>query len=161
MVPWLIFFALVAFPVAEALSIMWLAGHIGWWALAWLVAAFFGGLALIRLERLAFAPRMLFSMQRGESPFRALFASTRLFIAGGLLMFPGLVTDAMALGLLLYPGTWKTPHPGPLPQGERGTQSAQGAGRFDDEIIEGEFRRESEPDDPFKAPSGSFPRRDS
>lgn len=130
MYPWLALFAVIAFPVAEALSIIWVAGHLGWWTLAWLAASFFGGLSLIRFERLAFAPRMLFSMQRGESPFRALFASTRLFMAGGLLMFPGLITDAMALALLLYPGTWKRP------------SIARPAAN--DEIIEGEFRRESE-----------------
>ena len=140
MYPWLILFALVAFPVAEAMSIMWVAGHIGWWTLVWLLAAFFGGVALIRFERIAFAPRMLFSMQRGDSPFRALFTSTRLFFAGGLLMFPGLITDVMALALLLYPGTWKRP---PM---------ARPAAN--DDIIEGEFRREPE------APSGNLPRRD-
>lgn len=141
MYPWLIFLAVIAFPVAEAASIIWLAGKIGWWTLAWLVAAFFGGLALIRFERIAFAPRMLFSMQQGASPFRALFASTRLFMAGGLLMFPGLITDAMALVLLLYPGTWTRP---PI---------ARPAAN--DEIIEGEFRREAE------AISENPPRRDS
>jgi UPF0716 protein FxsA len=140
MYPWLIFFALIAFPVAEAISIMWLAGQIGWWTLAWLAAAFLGGIALIRFERIAIAPRMLFSMQRGESPFRALFTSTRLFVAGGLLMFPGLITDVMALALLLYPGTWKRP---PI---------ARPAAN--DDVIEGEFRRESE------FPSGNLPRRD-
>ncbi len=140
MYPWLIFFVLIAFPVAEAFSIMWLAGHIGWWVLAWLAAAFFGGIALIRFERIAFAPRMLFSMQRGDSPFRALFASTRLFVAGGLLVFPGLITDAMALALLLYPGTWRRP-PMARPAANDG-------------IIEGEFRREPE------ASSENLPRRD-
>ena len=130
MYPWLAFIAVIAFPVAEALSILWVAGHIGWWTLAWLAASFLGGMALIRFERLAFAPRMLFSMQRGESPFRALFASTRLFLAGGLLIFPGLITDVIALALLLYPGTWKRP---PI---------ARPAAN--DEIIEGEFRREPE-----------------
>lgn len=140
MYPWLVLFALIAFPVAEAFSIVWLAGQIGWWALAWLLAAFFGGIMLIRFERIAFAPRMLFSMQRGDSPFRALFASTRLFVAGGLLMFPGLITDVMALALLLYPGTWKRP---PI---------ARPAAN--DDIIEGEFRREAE------SPSGNLPRRD-
>ena len=140
MYPWLIFFAVIAFPVGEALSIFWLAGKIGWWALAWLVAAFVGGLALIRFERLAFAPRMLFSMQQGESPFRALFTSTRLFMAGGLMMFPGLITDAMAVIILLFPGTWKKP---PM---------ARPAAN--DEIIEGEFRREPE------STSEKFPHRD-
>ncbi len=140
MYPWLMLFALIAFPVAEALSIMWVAEHIGWWTLLWLAGAFFGGMALIRFERVAFAPRMLFSMQRGDSPFRALFASTRLFVAGGLLMFPGLITDILALALLLYPGTWKRP-PAARPAAN-------------DDIIEGEFRREPE------ASSGNFPRRD-
>lgn len=140
MYPWLIFLALIAFPVAEAFSILWLAGQVGWWTLAWLAADFFGGLALIRFERLAFAPRLLFSMQRGESPFRALFASTRLVVAGGLLMFPGLISDAMAVALLLYPGTWKRP-PVARPAAN-------------DDVIEGEFRRE-------ESSSGSLPRRDS
>lgn len=140
MFPRLILLALLLVPVAEALSILWVAGQIGWWTLAWLAAAFFGGLALIRFERLAFAPRLLFSMQRGDTPLGALFASTRLFLAGGLLMFPGLITDVMALGLLLYPGTWKRP-PVARPAAN-------------DDVIEGEFRRE-------EASSEKLPRRDS
>lgn len=145
MYPWLMFFAVIAFPVAEAMTIFWVAGHIGWWTLAWLAATFFGGVALIRFERLAFAPRMLFSMHQGESPFRALFTSTRLFMAGGLLMFPGLITDIMALVLLLLPGSWKRPdmeYPG------------MGRPAANDEIIEGEFRREPE------SPLDKFPHRD-
>lgn len=145
MYPWLVFFAVIAFPVAEALTIFWVAGHIGWWTLAWLAATFFGGMALIRFEHLAFAPRMLFSMHQGESPFRALFTSTRLFMAGGLLMFPGLITDVMALVLMLFPSSWKRP-------------DLQYTGRVrpaaNDEIIEGEFRREPE------SPPDNLPRRD-
>jgi UPF0716 protein FxsA len=138
---WLILIVLLAFPVAEAFSIFWLAGKIGWWALAWLAVAFFGGVALIRFERLAFAPRMLFSLQRGESPFKALFASTRLFMAGGLLIFPGLITDAMAALLLLIPGTWRRP------------PSARPDLAANDDVIEGEFTRE-------ESISDRFPRRD-
>jgi UPF0716 protein FxsA len=138
---WLFLIAILAFPLAEALSIVWMAETVGWWTLAWLAAAFAGGLALIRFERLAFAPRMLFSLRRGESPFRALFSSTRLFIAGGLLMFPGLITDVMALVLLLFPGTWRRP-------------SLQRFEAANDEVIEGEFRREAE------VISDRFPRRD-
>jgi UPF0716 family protein affecting phage T7 exclusion len=61
-------------------------------------------------------------------------------MAGGLLMFPGLITDVMALALLLYPGTWKRP---PI---------ARPAAN--DEILEGEFRREPE------ASPENLPRRD-
>lgn len=129
MYPWLVLFALLALPVAEALSIVWVAGHLGWWTLVWLAAAFFGGLALIRFERIAFAPRMLFSMQRGETPLRALFTSTRLFVAGGLLMFPGLVSDFMALLLLLYPGTWKRPRWRGRPPTTTSSRASLGASR--------------------------------
>lgn len=139
---WLILIAVLGFPVAEAFSIFWLADTIGWWALAWLVGAFLLGMALIRFERLAFAPRMMFNLQQSHSPFKALFASTRLFMAGGLLMFPGLITDVLAVLLLLFPGTWKrSPGIGP--------NSAA-----NDDIIEGEFKREPE------SVSDRFPRRD-
>ena len=145
MIPRLVFFAVIFFPVAEGMSIFWLAGKIGWWVLAWLAASFFGGLGLIRYERLAFAPRMLFSIQKGDSPFRALFTSTRLFVAGGLLMFPGLISDAMALMLLLFPGTWKKP-PATYPDAARPAANA--------DIIEGEFIRDPE------STSDRFPHRD-
>lgn len=138
---WTFLIVLLIFPVAEALSIVWVSERIGWWTLAWLAATLFGGLALIRFERLAFAPRMLFNLQRGQSPFRALLASTRIFIAGGLLMFPGLITDVMALVLMLFPGTWRKP---PVRRDEAAN----------DEIIEGEFTREGE------VISERLPRRD-
>mgnify|MGYP001765210540 CR=1 FL=1 len=137
---WIALIAILMFPVAEALSIFWLAGKIGWWTLAWLAAAFFAGLALIRFERVEMAPRMLFNLQRGHSPFKAMFTSARLLVAGGLLMFPGLITDAMAIVLLLMPGSWRRP-----------PHMARAA---NDDIIEGEFRRE----EPTRE---TFPRRDS
>ncbi len=138
---WIFLIAMLAFPVAEVASIIWMSGLAGWWTLVWLAAAFFGGLALIRFERLAFAPRMLFNLQQGHSPFKALFTSTRLFIAGGLLMFPGLITDVMALVLMVLPGTWRKP---PMRRYEAAN----------DEVIEGEFTRERE------VISERFPRRD-
>ncbi len=141
-----ILIAVLAFPVAEAWSLFWLAGKIGWWALAWVGGSFLLGLSLIRFERLAFAPRMLFNLQQGHSPFKALFTSTRLFMAGGLLMFPGLITDVMAVLLLLIPGTWRRP-PGAQP--ERAAN---------DDIIEGEFVRESSRDP--EVISDRFPHRD-
>jgi UPF0716 protein FxsA len=132
---------LLIFPVAEALTVFWMADTIGWWAMAWLISTFIAGLMLIRIERLAFAPRMLFNLRQGQSPFRALYSSTRLFLAGGLLMFPGLITDAAAVILMLFPGTWRKP-----PDIQRGAAN--------DDIIEGEFTRESE------VISDRFPRRE-
>lgn len=139
MYPWLIIFLVLGFPVAEALSIFWMASHYGWWTLVWLAVAFLVGVNLIRFERVAFAPRMLFTLQQGQTPFKALFTSARLFLAGGLLMFPGFISDVMALVILMLPGTWQRP---------RMNRAAN------DDSIEGVFSRESE------SISDRFPRRD-
>jgi UPF0716 protein FxsA len=48
-------------------------------------------------------------MRAGVPPLAALFASGRMLIAGGLLVFPGFISDAIALVLLLVPGTWRRP----------------------------------------------------
>lgn len=123
---WLILL-LLSFPVLEALGIFWAAGQIGAWVLLWLVAAAVAGVLLIRFERLAWGARLLFSVQSGTHPLAALFASGRVLLAGGLLVFPGFLSDALALGLLLMPGTWRRPDP---------RRAAN------DDILDGEFRRE-------------------
>ncbi|MEW6118744.1 MAG: FxsA family protein [Pseudomonadota bacterium] len=123
---------LLSFPVLEAIGIFWMASAIGAWVLLWLLADVLAGIALIRIERVAWGARLLFSVQSGTHPFAALFASGRILLAGGLLVFPGFISDALAVILLLIPGTWARRKPDP-------TRAAN------DEILEGEFRRE--PDD--------------
>ncbi|MEW5965487.1 MAG: FxsA family protein [Pseudomonadota bacterium] len=139
---------LLSFPVIEAVGIFWMAGHIGAWVLPWLLAAGVAGVLLIRFERLAWGARLLFTLQSGTHPLSALFASGRVLLAGGLLVFPGFVSDAIALGLLLMPGTWNRPRnnptraandDGPSPQpSPRGGEGASATPT----TIEGEFRRE-------------------
>ena len=123
---------LLSFPVLEAVGIFWAASAVGGWMLLWLLLAAIAGILLIRLERGAWGARLLFSVQSGTNPLAALFASGRILLAGGLLVFPGFVSDAIALVLLLIPGTWSRHKPDPL-------RSAN------DDVLEGEFRRE--PDD--------------
>lgn len=123
---------LLSFPVLEAIGIFWAASAIGGWVLLWLLLAAVAGILLIRFERLAWDARLLFSVQSGVFPLSALFASGRILLAGGLLVFPGFISDAIALALLLIPGTWTRRKGGPLRPAN-------------DDILEGEFRRE--PDD--------------
>ncbi len=138
---------LLSFPVLEAVGIFWMAGHLGAWVLLWLLVAALAGVALIRFERAAWGARLLFSLRSGGHPFAALFASGRMLLAGGLLLFPGFISDAIALVLLLIPGTWHRPlqaanDDGPAPQAApRQGEQASGAPA----TIDGEFRRE--PDD--------------
>jgi len=122
---------LLSFPVLEAIGIFWMADEIGGWVLLWLLADVAIGIALIRFERVAWGARLLFSVQSGTHPVAALFASGRILLAGGLLVFPCFISDALALVLLLIPGTWARRQPDP-------------ARTANDEVLEGEFRREPE-----------------
>ncbi len=123
---------LLSFPVLEAIGIFWVASAIGGWVLLWLLLAAIAGLALIRVERVAWGARLLFSVQSGAHPLASLFATGRILLAGGLLVFPGFISDAIALVLLLMPGSWARRTSDPL-------RSAN------DDVLEGEFKRE--PDD--------------
>ncbi|HMM47391.1 MAG TPA: FxsA family protein [Thiobacillaceae bacterium] len=123
---------LLSFPVLEAIGIFWVASAIGAWVFLWLLLAAIIGILLIRFERAAWGARLLYSMQSGAFPLAALSASGRILVAGALLVFPGFISDAIALVLILIPGTW--------------TRRAQPATRrTGDDVLEGEFRRE--PDD--------------
>jgi len=123
---------LLSFPVLEAIGIFWVASAIGSWVLLWLLLAAVAGILLIRVERVAWGARLLFSLQSGANPLASLFASSRILLAGGLLVFPGFISDVIALALLLIPGTWARRKSDPLRPAN-------------DDVLEGEFKRE--PDD--------------
>jgi len=117
---------LLCFPALEIYTMFRVADHIGWWLLAWLVGAAVGGWLLIQEEKLAFFGRLVQAVQTGQSPLGALFDSGRTLAAGWLLIFPGVISDGLALILLLMP---------------RRRRSAAGPAA-DDGVIEGEYRRE-------------------
>ncbi|MES2368374.1 MAG: FxsA family protein [Pseudomonadota bacterium] len=123
---------LLSFPALEAIGIFWVAHAIGSWVLLWLLLAAVAGIMLIRIERAVWGPRLLFSLQSGAQPLASLFASGRILLAGGLLVFPGFISDAIALVLLLIPGTWTGRKADPMRPAN-------------DDVLEGEFKRE--PDD--------------
>lgn len=123
---------LLSFPVLEAVGIFWVAQAIGSWVLLLLLLAAVAGIMLIRIERAVWGPRLLFSLQSGAHPLASLFASGRILLAGGLLVFPGFISDAIALVLLLTPGTWAGRKADPMRPAN-------------DDVLEGEFKRE--PDD--------------
>ena len=124
MFPWLILLILLGFPTAEVLVMVLLAQKIGWWLLVWLVASGLIGLTLIRQEQFAVMGRIAAAAQGGGDPFRAMLSSGRLILAGMLLVFPGVISDALALLVLIWPRRRAKP---------RGHEV---------EIIEGQFRRE-------------------
>lgn len=142
---------LLSFPVLEAVGIFWVAGAIGGWVLLWLLLAAVAGVLLIRLERVAWGARLLFAVQSGKSPLLSLFASGRILLAGSLLVFPGFISDAIALVLLLIPGTWRMRGRDPLysanddfpPSPQPSPTRGEGANETPT-TIDGEFRREND-----------------
>ena len=125
MIPWLFLAILLGFSLLELWAALFVAQKIGWWLLAWLVGAVFIGVTLIREEQFAIVGRLMSAMQQGQDPFRAMLTSGRLMLAGLLLIFPGVISDGIALLILIWPR-------GIVPPAQKS------------DVIEGEFRREEE-----------------
>ena len=118
---------LLSFPVLEAWVLFELSDRYGWWVAVWLVAAAVVGLLLMRLEKIVWAIRLAGSLREQRSPLRALLATARTMFVGLLLIFPGVISDALALVLWL----WPLPEVDPL--------DSSGEPR----VIEGEYRQEN------------------
>lgn len=118
---------LLVFPVLEGWLLFRLGDRFGWWVVAWLVLAVIGGALLIRMEKLVWALRIAASLREQRSPFGAILTSARSVVAGLLLIFPGVISDVLAILLLLWP----------LPKG----RSFDGEGAPPG-VIDGEYRRE-------------------
>ena len=119
---------LLGFPLLEAVVLVRLSETLGWWILAWVVLAACAGMALIKEARFAMLSRLAAGLAKGEFPIVALTDSARTVVAGILLIFPGVVSDLIALTLLLLPGPRFVSESAKRREG-RGT------------LIEGEFRR--------------------
>ena len=120
-------FLLVIFglPTLEIYTLFKVADAIGWWLLAWLLASGIFGWVLIKEESLAVFGRLAVAVQNGQSPFVALWDSGRTILAGILLIFPGVLSDFVALVLLLWPNR---------------VDVVNDRGMPDDGVIEGEVR---------------------
>jgi len=119
---------LLGFPLLEAVVLVRLSQTLGWWVLAWVVLAACAGMALIKEARFTLLARLAAGFAEGEFSITALSHSARTVLAGLLLIFPGVVSDLIAITLLLLPGPRVAAQPRRRPPSE-------GA------LIEGEYRR--------------------
>jgi UPF0716 protein FxsA len=118
---------LLGFPLAEIGLLAHLAETHGWWVLGWVVLAACAGFALLKEARFALVARLGAAIAVGRFPIAALVDSARTVVAGLFLIFPGLISDFIALTLLLLPRPALSE---PLP--------ARGFGN----VVDGQFRRE-------------------
>ena len=119
---------LLGFPLLEAVVLVRLGETLGWWVLAWVVLAACAGMALIKEARFAMLARIGAGLAQGRFSIAALTDSARTVVAGLFLIFPGVVSDLIALTLLLLPGPRVVIESGAR-RASRGT------------LIEGEYRR--------------------
>jgi UPF0716 protein FxsA len=119
---------LLGFPLLEVVVLVRLSETLGWWILAWVVLAACAGMALIKEARFALIARLAAGFAHGEFSIAALTDSARTVIAGLLLIFPGVLSDLLALTLLLLP----RPRLASDGQPRRAPRGA---------VIDGEFRR--------------------
>jgi UPF0716 protein FxsA len=119
---------LLGFPILEAFVLVRLAQDLGWWVLAWCILAACAGVALIKEARFAMLARLAAGVAQGRFPITALTDSARTVVAGLFLIYPGVVSDLIAITLLLLPG--------PRVAVESGVRQRSGG-----TLIEGEFRR--------------------
>jgi UPF0716 protein FxsA len=99
-----LFAILLGFPLLEAVVLVRLSQTMGWWVLAWMILAAVAGMALIKEARLSLVARLATGFTQGSFAIGALTDSARTVLAGILLIFPGVVSDLIALTLLLWPG---------------------------------------------------------
>jgi UPF0716 protein FxsA len=128
---------LLAFPVMEIWLLVELGGRYGWWLALYLLLMAILGWRLILDEKLLMLGRMMQSLGEGGTPTRAIFGSAKNLMAGILLILPGVISDAIAVILLLMP----TPKPAFVSRGTPGPGGVRDRAANDD-VIEGEFRRE-------------------
>ena len=117
----------LGFPLLEAAVLVRLTQTLGWWMLAWVVLAACAGMALIKEARFALLARLAAGVAHGRFSITALTDSARTVLAGLFLIFPGVLSDVIALMLLLLPSS-RALNEVPRHTAQRG-------------FIEGEFRR--------------------
>jgi UPF0716 protein FxsA len=127
---------LLAFPFTEIFLLVKLGHEYGWWLFVYLVVITLLGLQLIRGEKLLMSAKMMQSLSAGGNPIKTMLSSARNMVAGVLLIIPGIITDIIAVILLLIPiskpslaGATNSP-----PHYQR-TKAAN------DDVIEGEYTK--------------------
>jgi UPF0716 protein FxsA len=87
------------------------------------------GWRLIKEEKQLVFSKLMGAMTQGGNPIKAMIGSARNLFAGILFIIPGVITDSLAVILLLIPIK---------------NSSSQNDHPSEDDVIEGEYRRDDE-----------------
>ncbi len=130
---------LMGFPLMEGAVLYTLGQGHGGWVVAWLLFSAIAGIVLIKQARFSLVTRLASELSRGQFSLAAIIDSFRTVLAGLLLIFPGIISDVMALLLLLLPirePAYQFADAGSAREATPSENAHRGG------VIEGEFRRE-------------------
>ena len=130
---------LLAFPFLEIFLLVDLAHRYGWWLLMYLVVVGLLGLQLIKGEKLLLSAKVLQSVASGGNPIKTMLGSARNMVAGVLLIMPGVLSDVIAVILLLIPISSSKETPIGTTNQQQSNSSYQRAPAANDDVIEGEY----------------------
>ncbi len=100
----LLFLAFILVPLAELSLLLLLGKHTQWWVpLVLVVVTGTCGALLARLQGWQTYRRIQQEMSSGEMPTDSLLDAAMIFVAGALLLTPGMLTDVFGFSLLLPP----------------------------------------------------------
>lgn len=144
----ILLFCLILLPFAEIWGIFRFGSLYGWWFLLYLVVMVILGWRLIQEEKTLVLSRLMSVMAHGGNPIALILGAAKNLMAGGLFLFPGIFTDIIAIVLLLIPIQEDTKRQGQKESNpfENKDSVNKKNNSNNGDIIEGEYRREDDPE---------------
>ena len=120
---------LLSFPVIEIWGIFKLSALYWRWFFLYMILVTYLGWRLIKEEKQLVFGKLMGAMSQGGNPIKAMIGSARNLFAGILFIIPGVITDSLAVILLLIPIK---------------NNASQNVHPSEEDVIEGEYRRYDE-----------------
>lgn len=127
---------LITLPFFEIWGLFKLGGEYGWWFFGYIVVMAILGWQLIQDEKMMVIPKLVAMMSQGGNLISGILGSAKNLLAGALFLFPGVITDLIGIVLLLIPVQASL--------NQNANPFQQDVHKKNDDIIEGEYRREDD-----------------
>lgn len=139
----ILLFGLILLPFAEIWGYFKFGSLYGWWFLLYLIVMTVLGWRLIQEEKTLVLSRFMSIMEHGGNPMALILGTAKNLMAGGLFLFPGIFSDIIAIILLLIPIKNNEERQDEF---EANTFNKKKDSTNKGDVIEGEYRREDEPE---------------
>jgi UPF0716 protein FxsA len=127
---------LITLPFFEIWGLFKLGAEYGWWFFGYIVVMAILGWQLIQDEKMMVIPKLVAMMSQGGNLISGILGSAKNLLAGALFLFPGVITDLIGIVLLLIPVQASL--------NQNANPFQQDGHKKNDDIIEGEYRREDD-----------------